>query len=245
MALAIVWRWMKRALGAVVPVIGSALPGGHLDEIAEHVVVPDLQRADAGLLGIARAAAPAMTRRDCVAQRPHLVELGDGAGAHEAAVAFQQRQFVGKRPVELVRSSSCGSAPIAPQRGRSSAGSAIAAEHGRDHARPLRKPARSAPRSRGPPRSSASRDSARGMSATRLQAWPHGLGRAGSSTEEGDRIEPGVDRRRVGQRRHQPLGEQPRAAAGHGAVDRLEQRAVAARPTACATARDWRASPGR
>ena len=31
-----------------------ALGGRHLDEIAEHVVVLDLERADAGLLGIAR-----------------------------------------------------------------------------------------------------------------------------------------------------------------------------------------------
>ena len=42
-----------------------------------------------------------------------------------------------------------------------------------------------------------------------------------------DRIEPGVDALRVRQRRHQTFGEQPRAAAGHRAVQRLQERTVA------------------
>ena len=49
MALASVWRWMNaRPLGE-----RRRLPRGDLDEIAEHVVVADLQRTDAGLARIA------------------------------------------------------------------------------------------------------------------------------------------------------------------------------------------------
>ena len=65
------------------------------------------------------------------------------------------------------------------------------------------------------------------MSATRFSAARSASRSAGSPMKNDDRIEPRVDRCGIGQRRHQPLGEQPRAAAGHGAVDRLEQRAVA------------------
>ena len=46
---------------------------GDLDEIAEHVVVPDLQRADAGRLGVARLQRGDDAAR-FVAQRARLVE---------------------------------------------------------------------------------------------------------------------------------------------------------------------------
>ena len=83
-----------------VPVIDACMVGGHLDVVAEHIVVPDLQRADAGLLDqVALHAGDDPAR--LVAQRPHLVELGVVARAHEAAVALQQRQFVGERRVEM------------------------------------------------------------------------------------------------------------------------------------------------
>ena len=48
-----VWRWMKVALSGARHQLVAVLRR-HFDEIAEHIVVPDLQRADAGLLGIAR-----------------------------------------------------------------------------------------------------------------------------------------------------------------------------------------------
>ena len=61
---------------------------GHLDEIAQHVVVADLERADAGLVRVAR-----LQRRDhaarFIAQRARLVERGVVARAHEAAVALE------------------------------------------------------------------------------------------------------------------------------------------------------------
>jgi hypothetical protein len=74
--------------------------GGDIDEIAEHVVVPDLQRADAGGLGVAH-----LKRGDdaagFVAQRTRLVERRLVAGAHEAAVAAERRQLFRKRPLKL------------------------------------------------------------------------------------------------------------------------------------------------
>ena len=67
-----------------------------VDEIAQHIVVPDFQRADAGGLGIFH-----LERGDdaprFIAQRPGLVERGVIAGADKAAVAAERRQFIGQR----------------------------------------------------------------------------------------------------------------------------------------------------
>ena len=73
----------------------------HLDEIAEHVVVPDLQRLDAGRIGIARLQRGDHPAR-FVAQRARLVERAVVAGAHEAAVALEQGQLVGERRRERI-----------------------------------------------------------------------------------------------------------------------------------------------
>ncbi len=71
-----------------------------LDIIAEEVVVPDLQLADAGLPGVSRLHLgdhpPAL-----VAQRPRLVERRKRARTDEAAIAFDQRQLVGQRLGEV------------------------------------------------------------------------------------------------------------------------------------------------
>ena len=48
-----VWRWMKVALSGALEQLLAVLRGD-VDEIAEHVVVPDLQRAHAGVVGVAR-----------------------------------------------------------------------------------------------------------------------------------------------------------------------------------------------
>ena len=71
---------------------------------------------------------------------------------------------------------------------------------------------RMAPRSRGPPRLSASRDSARGMSGS-CRAGPHARRRSSDvlGDEPGHRVEPPVPIAvRIGQRRHQPLRQQSR-----------------------------------
>src|SRR3974390_3937616 len=71
-----------------------------VDEITEYVVVPDLQRTDAGLLGIA-----CLQRGDhaarFVAQCAGLVESGVVTFPDEAAIALEQRQFVGERVGEF------------------------------------------------------------------------------------------------------------------------------------------------
>ena len=70
---------------------------GDLDEIAEHVVVADFQRLDAGRLGIGRLQAGDHLAAP-IAQFPLLVEIGARALSDEAAVTRVQRQTLGKRP---------------------------------------------------------------------------------------------------------------------------------------------------
>ncbi len=71
----------------------------HLDEIAQHVVMLDLERLDAGLLGILQLQAGDHPTR-LIAQRPHLIEFGIGALTQEAAIALQKRQIVGQHRAE-------------------------------------------------------------------------------------------------------------------------------------------------
>ena len=72
----------------------------HLDEIAEHIVVADLQALDAGLVGVAR-----LHRRDHeprgVAQIAGLVQRRLIAFAHKTAVALDERQLLGQRALEF------------------------------------------------------------------------------------------------------------------------------------------------
>ena len=51
---------------------------------------------------------------------------------------------------------------------------------------------------------------------------------AGVGDEFGDGVEPGVDRGDVGERRGEPIGEQPGAERSDGAIDRAEERTFAA-----------------
>ena len=67
-----------------------------VDEIAEHVVVADLERAYAGLLGIARLQL-GYHAAGVVAQRARLVERAVIACAHKAAVALEVRELVRER----------------------------------------------------------------------------------------------------------------------------------------------------
>ena len=95
-----VWRWMKVALsGAAMQLV--AVLGGHLDEIAEHVVVADFQRRACRSL---RRSAPAR-RRPRGAIRRASARVSSSAGvvafAHEAAVALEGGQFGGERGGQL------------------------------------------------------------------------------------------------------------------------------------------------
>ena len=87
----------------------------HLDEIAEHVVVADLQALDAGLVGVARLHRGDDEARG-VAQIAGLIERGFVAFAHEAAVALDQRQLLGQRAFEFARQIArrAGAAPPSP-----------------------------------------------------------------------------------------------------------------------------------
>ena len=73
---------------------------GDLDEIAEHIVVADLQALDAGVLGIARLHRGDDEARG-VAQIAGLVERGLIAFANETAVTLDQWQLLGKRALEF------------------------------------------------------------------------------------------------------------------------------------------------
>ena len=55
-----VWRWVKPEFGRHQPV---GVPRRHLDMEAEHVVVADLERRDAGLASGSAPRAPAIARR--------------------------------------------------------------------------------------------------------------------------------------------------------------------------------------
>ena len=79
-----------------------AMLGGDFDEIAEHIVVPDFQALDAGLVGIARLHRGDDEARG-VAEIAGLVEGGLIAFANKTAVAFYQWQLVGQRALELAR----------------------------------------------------------------------------------------------------------------------------------------------
>src|SRR5262249_52808220 len=87
-----------------------AVLGRHLDEIAEYVVVTDLERLDAGVVRVAR-----LHRGDDeaggVAQIPALVERWLITLADETAVALDQRQLLGERAFEFARKIARGAAP--------------------------------------------------------------------------------------------------------------------------------------
>ena len=123
-------------LGLIRSVHDRLVVGGHLDVVAEHVVVPDFQRADAGLLDeVALHAGDDPAR--LVAQRPHLVELAVIEPAQtKSAVALQERQLVAQRPVEVPRADRRGSAARASRAATSSGGSAQPSKQRVDRAPP-------------------------------------------------------------------------------------------------------------
>ena len=194
-ALASVWRWMKRAFsGAREQALAGV--GADLDEIAEHVVVLDAERADVGLGGVARLQA-GDDAAALVAELARLVEVGAMAVADEAAVALQMRQVVGERRRRARR-------PAPPARA-ASAGARLG-DLGRQRRR--RRCASREPRGDGEPvadrgevaraaaverqaRQRARRDRAPRRASSRMRSAPRGIGE-----HPGDRVEAAVDRRR-------------------------------------------------
>ncbi len=201
-----------------------AVLGGDLDEIAEHVVVADFERADAGLFGIFRLQRGDHAAR-FVAQAARLVECRVVAFAHETAVALERGQFGGERGGKLGGQHAVRSAAGRQRVGdfrrdifqrRQSAGEIGGRQHavadGGEIARP----------------SAADRQASKrtgeigggGQPRARIGARRHVI------DEARHRVEPPCDRLWVGQRRRQSLRQQARAGRGHRAVDRLQQRAA-------------------
>ena len=196
----------------------------HLDEIAEHVVVADLERLDAGILGVAR-----LHRGDDeaggVAQIPALVERGLIAFADEAAVALDQRQLFGECAFEFAREVARGTAQRLhhghdfrrrrfelrePRQRRIGSEDAVAQ---------ARKIARAAASDRQPRQ--GARHVGRGA-----QRGSDIVARGAVGDKGRNRIQPPRDCRAVGERRGETLRQQPRAGGGDGAIDRIEQRSA-------------------
>ena len=92
---------------------------------------------------------------------------------------------------------------------------------------PESSPSRSAQRSRGPPRPTDRRCRARSTSGVRFSASRTRSRSGRPLDEELHQVEPALDLGPLGERRGDPLGQQPRAGPGQGAVDGGEQAALA------------------
>ena len=198
---------------------------GDLDEIAEHVVVADLERAHGGQIGVAR-----LQRRNhaagFIAQRPRLIEGSAVARAHEAAIALEVGKLIGQRRVKLTRKRRIepaqrlrrlrelgGEVAALLQAGGKLGGSGDAVADGG-------KVAGAAARDNEPRQGT-------GEIGCRLEALAHLGARRHVGHEKFDRIVPPADRGGVGQRSGEALGEKARARSRHGAVDGGEQRSAA------------------
>ena len=155
---------------------------GDVDEIAEHVVVPDFQRADAGRLGVTHLQRGDDAAR-FVAQRARLVERGFVAGADEAAVAAERRQFVGQRALQLGGERGVGLAQRCDGLRQFARHSAERGKRARRFRAAAKMPSRIAARSRGPPRPTTMRDSARARSGAALSCSRRSARAALSSTK--------------------------------------------------------------
>ena len=197
---------------------------GDLDEIAEHVVVADFQALDAGVVGVARLHRGDDEARG-VAQIAALVERRLIALADKTAVALDQRQLLGQRAFEFAREIARRAAQRLHHRGDLLRRIVEPAEPrqrlvgGQNAVAQAGKIARAAASDR------QSRQRARHVGRG-AQRGADIVARGAIGDEGRDRIQPPRDRRAVGERRRQPLREQPRSGRSHRAVDRIEQRAA-------------------
>ncbi len=228
MASTMVWRWMKVALsGGLQHALADRLR--HLDEIAEHRVVLDLEAAGVGQVAIAR-----LERGDdlpaLVAQRQQLVEAGIVAAPDEAAVAALQRQGVrqgrgehgGQRRVRRRRRG----AGCDEERGRRPLRKAIVVEElgkGAGHLQTLRERLEVA---RAGAVERHARQGAREVG-RRLEERARLHPQRAVLDEEAHAVEPRLDGGAIGQRVRQLTGQQAAAGRRDAAVDRGEQRALA------------------
>ena len=199
----------------------------HLDVIAEHIVVADLQRRDAGFVGIFRLQAGDQAAR-VVAQAAGFVERRVMTLGDEAAIAGLQRQFRGqgggepclergggaaqgiRRRSNLVRRRQQRGRRRIKGRGQRMGGGKPACHRGQiARAAAAEREARQRTRHVG----------------CRFEAAARLVAEIAAFDEPFDRVETGGDGGGVGQRRGEAGGQFARAGARHRAVDHAEQRA--------------------
>ncbi len=198
-----------------------AMGGGDLDVVAQQIVVADLERGDAGLLAVATLersdVAPSL-----IAQVAQSIELRIDACAQEPALAAR-----GRRAVHEGREQSLGE--------RAKIGDAGGQRHQRRGglAEPAGEPGggvETAADGQQIPRPAASQGQA-GECAIEirhaLQELAHAPAQIGIVDEGLDPVEPLADGGGIAERGRQALGQQPCAGAGYGAVDRMQQAALA------------------
>ena len=184
----------------------------------------DLERLDAGVVGIAR-----LHRGDDeaggVAQIAALVERGFIILADEAAVALDQRQLLGECAFEFA--------------GEVARGTAQRLHHGNDfrwRRFELREPrqrlicredavAQTGKVTRAAASDRQSRQSARHVGRG-AQRGPDVVARGAVGDKGGNRIQPPRNSRAVGEGRRETLRQQPRSRGGDRAIDRIEQRSA-------------------
>ena len=206
----------------------GAMQRGDLDEIAEHVVVADLQRFDAGRLGVSRLQA-GDDLAAAVAQAPMLVEIAVGAVLDEAAVARIDGKRLGERRRERLLDLGGRGFETIPDAGKLLRQAEGARAMRQACAKGMRRADGRADRAEiartaAPKRQTRQRA---GKVGSRLQLFAQALAQPRLVGEIGDRIEPRIHRGRIGQRAAQAAGKLARAGRGDGAVDGGEQAAGA------------------
>ena len=141
---------------------------GDVDEIAEHIVVPDLERLARRCRRRSAPEAAAMTLRDSSRSARDSSSAASIAVADEAAVALEQRKLVGEGPRPAPRPAPGRVAAAPSSQPAISAGVSASASRRLASCRAVQMPSRIAARSRGPPRPTTSRDSERDRSGA---AW--------------------------------------------------------------------------
>ena len=197
--------------------------GGGLDEVAQHVVVFDLQRGDPGLGGILRLHGGDHATA-LVAQLAGLVERFVIAGSDEAAVAGKQRRLGHQRGIEPREQVLVAAQRIA--RGGEKRGQGGLVECLRDLLGLGQRVAHRGEVARTAAVEPEARQGAVEVGDLAQQiAQRAGEGRLDAPVE---RVETVGDHRELARRRRDPTLEQARAPRRHGAVDHREQRALPA-----------------
>ena len=183
----------------------------------------DLERLDAGLIGIFQLQ-PGNHPTRLVAQRPHLVEFGIGAFTQETAITLQKREIVGKHRAEHGFETAGQGFQIGERR-RQLVRQQSLIENGGNLL------GRSQPLPDGAEIARAAALQRKTGERTRhirnlFQRITQAITERDVIDQIGDRIEASIYFFRVGQGRHQPLGEKPRATACYRAVQGMQQRSV-------------------